>query len=40
MLILVRHPPEGPDGLIPSVDYQKVSDFESSWRYMFTQSRF
>ncbi|KAF5706939.1 hypothetical protein FMUND_11349 [Fusarium mundagurra] len=24
MLILVRHPPEGPDGLIPSADYQKI----------------
>ncbi|KAG5750666.1 hypothetical protein H9Q70_006680 [Fusarium xylarioides] len=30
MLILVRHPPDGPDGLIPSVDYQKVGDFETS----------
>lgn len=29
MLILVRHPPDGPDGLIPSVEYQKVSDLKS-----------
>ncbi|CVK94594.1 uncharacterized protein FMAN_03630 [Fusarium mangiferae] len=24
MLILVTHPPDGPDGLIPSVEYQKI----------------